>query len=277
MENSQVNLHCHTFLCKHATGTIREYCEKAIKQGLKVLGFSEHAPFPDNRYGGSRMDYSQLPEYRQTIERAKHAFPELTILAGLEVDYDPEYPLDFYLSELKERLKLDYLATGVHFAHGPDGKPIVAGVNAHHSLDTLRLFIDKTVFLIQSGIFDFIAHPDMVAGSLDRWTPETKELFSKVIEASAASAVPLEINCYGLRKRTVEYADGIRHQYPWLPFWKLAAEYGIPCVIGSDAHRPEDVCGNLPEVLAFAEKLGIPCINQQLAQKIIKHQASGLQ
>ena len=39
MENWQVNLHCHTYLCKHATGTVREYCEQAVKQGLKVLGF----------------------------------------------------------------------------------------------------------------------------------------------------------------------------------------------------------------------------------------------
>ncbi|MBP5640742.1 MAG: histidinol-phosphatase [Victivallales bacterium] len=275
MENRQVNLHCHTFLCRHATGTVRDYCEKAIEQGLKILGFSEHAPFPDNRYG-SRMDYDQLPEYRQAIEEARHDFPELTILAGLEVDYDPEFPLDFYQHELKERLKLDYLVGAVHFVHDAEGKPIFVGVNSHHSMETFRRFVDKTVFLIQSGMFDFIAHPDMVSSSLDRWTPEIGEQFSEIIKTAAACSVPLELNCYGMRKREVEYTDGTRHPYPWLPFWKMASEYGIPCVVGSDAHRPEDVSGNLPEMLDKAQKLGVPCINNNVAQSIITRQTNNL-
>ena len=56
MENRHVNLHCHTALCKHAEGTVRDYCRKAVEQGLKILGFAEHSPFPDNRYGNTRMD-----------------------------------------------------------------------------------------------------------------------------------------------------------------------------------------------------------------------------
>ena len=132
MENRQVNLHCHTALCKHAEGAVRDYCIKALEQGLKVLGFAEHSAFPDDRYGNTRMDYAQLIPYRQAIEEARKEFPELTILAGLEVDFDPEFPLDFYRRELKERLKLDFLAAGVHFVHDAAGKCIFAGANKHH-------------------------------------------------------------------------------------------------------------------------------------------------
>lgn len=42
MNNRQVNLHCHTVLCKHATGTIDEYCKKALEEGLQVRGFTEY-------------------------------------------------------------------------------------------------------------------------------------------------------------------------------------------------------------------------------------------
>lgn len=270
MENRQVNLHCHTALCKHAEGSVREYCRSAVEQGLKILGFAEHSAFPDNRYGNTRMDYGQLESYRQEIEEAEKEFPELTILAGLEVDYDPEFPLDFYRRDLKERLHLDFLAAGVHFVHDAAGKCIFAGANAHHSAETVRMFTGKTVHLIRSGLFDFITHPDMVAGSIDRWTPEIKELFSEVIRASSECAVPLEINAYGMRKAEIRYPEETRHPYPWLPVWQLAAEAAIPCVIGSDAHRPADVCGNMPDLFSFAGKLGIPCVNAAVAEKIIQ-------
>ena len=269
MDNRQVNLHCHTALCKHATGSVRDYCLMALEQGLKVLGFAEHSAFPDDRYGKTRMDYDQLESYRQEIEDARREFPTLTVLAGLEVDFDPAFPLDFYRKELKERLELDYLVAGVHFAHDAAGKCIFAGANAHHNPEIVRLFTEKTVFLIRSGLFDFITHPDMVAGSIDRWTPEIRELFSQVIRASDECGVPLELNAYGLRKAEIHYPETIRHPYPWRPVWELAAEIGIPCVIGSDAHRPDDVFGNMSDLFAFAEELGIPCINAQVAKKII--------
>ena len=38
------NYHTHTWRCRHADGTEREYVEKAIESGLKILGFSDHTP-----------------------------------------------------------------------------------------------------------------------------------------------------------------------------------------------------------------------------------------
>lgn len=270
MENIQVNLHCHTERCKHAEGKVREYCRKAVEQGLKILGISDHSPFPDDRLSSIKMQYGELEEYRQEIEDARAEFPELTILAGLEVDYDEDYPLDFYQREYKERLDLDYLITGVHFVRDASGKYVFPGCNAHVGMEIVHKFIDKTLFLLKSGIFEFMAHPDMIGASIDRWTPEVEALFSQVIQTSLDCKMPLEINAYGLRKPMYDYLDGRRHLYPWRPFWELAAKAGIPCVISSDAHKPEDVCGNMPEVFSLAKELGIPCINAAIAENIIK-------
>ena len=58
----KVNLHTHSFYCKHGSGTIADYVEQARKDGLKLLGFSEHCPLPDREYQkGNRMDYEDLP------------------------------------------------------------------------------------------------------------------------------------------------------------------------------------------------------------------------
>ena len=47
----------HTYRCKHAGGTEQDYVLAAINQEVSILGFSDHAPYPDDRFG-LRMDFS---------------------------------------------------------------------------------------------------------------------------------------------------------------------------------------------------------------------------
>lgn len=274
LKNHEVNLHTHTARCKHAKGCVKEYCMEAVKAGLKVLGFAEHSAFPDDRLGATRMFYKELEEYRNEVEEAKKLFPDLIILAGLEVDTHKDFPLSFYEKELKERLDLDFMAAGVHFVHDENGEIIHAGVNAHHSNEIIKLFADKTIFLMESGLFDFITHPDMVAASIDCWNGEIEKVMRNMIESSIKNNIPLEINAYGLRKSMVTYPDGTRrHPYPFAPFWDLFAQYDIAAVAGSDAHDPSEVYGNLPEVFAFGEERKIPFCNDLVAEKILKRRS----
>ncbi|MCK7488353.1 MAG: PHP domain-containing protein [Bacillus subtilis] len=39
------NYHTHMYLCKHATGHVKDYVKEAIKLGFHSLGMSDHAPF----------------------------------------------------------------------------------------------------------------------------------------------------------------------------------------------------------------------------------------
>ncbi len=270
--NRRVNLHTHTALCKHGTGAVRDYCLEAQKAGLTVLGFSEHNPFPDGRFASTRMDYSEFPEYLRRICEAREEFPDLIILAGFEADVEPDIPLEFYRDELKERFGLDYLAGGVHSVHTHNGERrfVSTGKRKYLTADEIRAFADKNVLLMEQGIFDFITHPDMVAAGIKEWTPETEQILRRIPEAAERTGTPLEINAYGLRKPVLEYEDGPRRPYPWEPFWRMAAEYRISCVIGSDAHRPEDVSGNMDEAFALAEKFSVPCVNEALAKRILK-------
>lgn len=69
----KVNYHTHTILCRHAGGTSEDYAEAAWKNGLDVLGFSEHAPFPDGRFG-LRMQYDELEPYIRDLNRLKKEY-----------------------------------------------------------------------------------------------------------------------------------------------------------------------------------------------------------
>ena len=53
------NYHTHTARCRHAAGADREYVRSAIDSGVKILGFSDHAPFPHRAFVG--MQPNVLP------------------------------------------------------------------------------------------------------------------------------------------------------------------------------------------------------------------------
>lgn len=64
----KVNYHTYTCRCKHAGGTEEDYVLAAIKNDIKILGFSDHAPFPGNENYGLRMEYSELDDYLNELD-----------------------------------------------------------------------------------------------------------------------------------------------------------------------------------------------------------------
>lgn len=267
----RVNLHTHTYRCKHATGTVDDYCREAVKAGISILGFAEHTPFPDGEYPNSRMAFGELPDYVRDVEAAREKYPQMTILLGLEVDYRPILGKTFYQEEFLEKLPLDFLIGGAHYLPAANGLP-AQYVSAENpmSLSTLHKFVRESIRLMETGLIEYLAHPDLSARCLPRWTPDIRAAYWDIIEAAAALDMPLEINGYGLRKKWIETEDGLRAQYPWDRFWELVAEHGgIKVVTGSDAHRPEDVWGNMDDTFAIAAKFSLPVRNLEIAQKII--------
>ena len=90
----KINFHTHTKRCKHAMGEDKDYINSAIKNNLDILGFSDHGPYPDNRFG-LRMNFNELEEYKSTLEKLKIKFKNfIQIKIGLEIEYLPSD--DFY-------------------------------------------------------------------------------------------------------------------------------------------------------------------------------------
>ncbi|MBN2824230.1 MAG: histidinol-phosphatase HisJ family protein, partial [Campylobacterales bacterium] len=105
----RIDLHNHTTLCNHATGTIDEYIQRAIALGVQIYGFSEHAPLEiDPHY---RLAFEQMSRYEADILNAKATYQDkIDIRLGYEVDFLPNY-----LDERIFNAKVDYLIGSVHF------------------------------------------------------------------------------------------------------------------------------------------------------------------
>lgn len=265
----KANYHTHTLLCHHAEGTVDDYCREAVAAGLSVLGFTDHCPFPDGRWASVRMLMSDLAGYVQSINQARSNYPQLTILAGLECEYVPEFAefqRDCFLGEFS----LDYLMGAAHsYWYQGEYKGIYGQVlNAAQ----LQAYADYLVDTMASGLYSVLAHPDLFAMAIWQWDQAAEACARKILEKAAHYRMPLEINAYGLRKPKKEFAEGVRSMYPMREFWRLAAEYDIEVLPGSDAHRPEDVWGNTDECIAIAKQFGLKVINEEFLTRVQKVQ-----
>lgn len=243
------NYHTHTALCRHASGTEREYIEEGIKNGLKILGFADHAPqiFPTDFYSHFRMFPEQLEEYVRTISDLRDEYKnDIEIHIGLEVEYYPEI-FDKLIDFIKP-YSIEYLLLGQHYI-GNEYDTKENSTARYYDNEKLTQYVDQVLAAIDTGKFTYIAHPDVFRFEGEDeafYVSETKRL----CEGAKALQMPLEINMLGL-------AEG-RH-YPSDRFFNIAKEVGCDFVFGCDAHNPLKVASQeiVAKAEAFAARHGI--------------------
>jgi len=250
----KTNFHTHTYRCQHASGDVAAYCASAVWQGVEVLGISDHTPLPDGYWPEVRMSLAQLPGYHNAILQAQADFPQLTLLAGMECEYDPPYSA-FYREVLLGKYALDYLVGGTHFFRYQGQR--TETFSQANTPATLGAYVKHFIQAMESGLFAFMAHPDAFARGYLSWDENAAACSRDLCAAAAALQIPLEINGYGFRKPPIATPNGTRPMYPWPPFWEIAAEMGVVAMVNSDAHRPQDVWANIEDGLALAKKLNI--------------------
>jgi histidinol-phosphatase (PHP family) len=248
------NYHTHTYRCDHAEGDAIDYARIAERAGMTILGFSDHTPLPDGRWDDMRMGVSQLDEYESAVAEAAQAVPSLTILLGLECEYFPEYHA-WYEDEILGKRGYDYLIAGCHYT--PYAGNFISSFGQLRDRKRLLAYSALTIATMESGLFAFITHPDIIGCSYGDWNEDLAACAHELCAAAKALAVPLEINSYGYRKPWVASSGGQRPAYPWLPFWEIAAEHQVEVVLSSDAHYPQDVAANYDEVAAIRDKFGL--------------------
>ncbi|MCZ6886981.1 MAG: histidinol-phosphatase [Gammaproteobacteria bacterium] len=256
MDDSQHkhNFHTHTYRCKHAKGDIDDYCEAAVAMGMETLGFSDHSALPDDRWIRARMPFEDLHEYIGAIDRGRENYPDLNILKGMECEYIPEFHA-YYEDELLGEHDFDYLIGAAHFF--PTGGKWVGTYGGTKDSQSLRAFADYTVDMMATGLFEFIAHPDLFGNCYLQWDENTSACARDILTSAKELDIGMEINALGLRKQAYKKSDNPYPLYPWIPFWEMAAECDAPVIINSDAHRPEDLQARTGDAQAIRQELGL--------------------
>ncbi len=240
------NYHTHTKLCHHAAGEMREYVEHAIEGGIKILGFSDHAPqfYKNGHVSGCRMLPSEAEGYLREIRRLGEEYKsDITLYSGFEAEYYPAVFGD--LQRFCRDSGVDYLIMGQHWIDDECTGAFMFSPFEDEGL--LAHFVDQVLEGLSTGSYTYLAHPDM-ANFVGDPAVRRREL-TRLCKGVKALGLPVEVNMLG-------YVD--KRPYPTELFFRIAAEVGNDVVVGCDAHRPDflsDVEGQ-NATRAFAERLG---------------------
>ena len=249
MIKKRVDLHNHTVLCNHATGSVDDYIEKAIELGINEYGFSCHAPMNyDPKY---RMKLEEKAIYEKWINDAKEKYKDkIKVLLAYEVDYLNGYVLDEILNS-----KVDYLIGSVHFLQNKNelwgfDNPEFIGVYASVDIDKVWTdYFDAIKSMAKTNSFDIVGHLDLI--KVFRFLPkkDIRIIAKEALREIKKSNMVLEINPAGLRKP-------ISETYPSRQLLEEAYSLGIEITFGSDAHSVEHIGFGYEHSINLAKEIG---------------------
>jgi len=246
-----VDYHTHSKFCRHAKGELEAYVRAAIDLGLTEIGCSDHAPLPDNYDPQHRMtleDYysSYAPQISELVQKYRG---KIVIRRGIECDYL------IWTDQLTRKFiaenDFDLVIGSVHFV-GENGSEKALFGPSYESSELPGLYEEYYRAVrnsAQSGLFDVVAHLDLVKKLGPFTSKKIDEVLWGVLEQIRKSDLCLEINTSGWRRQENE-------AYPAERILAFARDLAIPLTLGSDAHTPDDVGRDFERALAFIEKYG---------------------
>ena len=242
--------HMHTPLCGHAVGKPTEYAEAAVEVGLEEIGFADHAPFVHTEDPNITMSIRQLPDYYRLTEDVRKKYSScLRIKIGIEADFIPGY--EDKTKAILEDYPYDYVVGSVHFIKdwGFDNPEELERWKQENVGQVYQDYYALLRQAAQSGMFDIMAHVDLVKKFGHRSVKDLGDEVAKTAQVFKECGVAIEVNTSGLRKPVKEI-------YPSLDDLKIYAEAGVPLTFGSDAHSPDEVGQDFDKGLALACEAG---------------------
>src|SRR5258707_711701 len=252
---------------RYFTGdNVDRYLEAAAAAGVEELGVSEHV----YRFRQA-LDLWRHPFWESNARDDLDAYCEFVrgtqLKLGLECDYVSG--AEDRTAALLEARDFDYVVGSVHFvgkdAVDHDGWDVWEGGDDPDEI--WRRYFAALADCARSGLFDILAHPDLVkVWGHARPLPERdlRGFYEPAVEAIAESGIAVEVSTAGLRKPVGEL-------YPARGFAEMCAEAGAPFALSSDAHLPEQVGFEYDRAVEFLDDLGVGeiCVFEQRRRSLV--------
>ncbi|MGH2879095.1 MAG: histidinol-phosphatase HisJ family protein [Solirubrobacteraceae bacterium] len=235
------------------TANVERYRSVAEERGISELGVSEHI----YRFTAA-LDVWRHPFWREFAhddidEYCAFVREETDLRLGIEADFIPGG--EDRLANLLEARDFDYVVGSVHFLgdHALDMDDYGVWTTGRSAEEIWRSYFKAVGEAARSGLFDILAHPDLVkVWGRERPLPEgdLRRYYEHAIDGIAESGIAIEVSTAGLRKRA-------REIYPAPAFLEMCLEAGAALALSSDAHRPEDVGADYEQAIELLERLGV--------------------
>jgi histidinol-phosphatase (PHP family) len=232
---------------------VERYRAAAEERGIAELGASEHV----YRFRQA-LDVWQHPFWRENAVDDLDAYCEFVRDAGLrcgvEADFVPGR--EDRMANLLDGRPWDYVIGSVHFVGDEAVDHPDWDVWSSRSVDPEKIWRRYFEWLgeaARSGLFDVLAHPDLVkVWGADRPRPDgdLRRFYELALPGIAESGIAVEVSTAGLRKRVGE-------RYPAESFLAMCLEAGSPVALSSDAHYPEHVGFEYDSTLEWLAQQGV--------------------
>ena len=279
--------HIHPNYSIDAEGSLEEFCEAALKRGLKEIAFTTHLDtdtIADDCYvnvRGKRVSTRSslwLEDYESSIRAADDRYKEqgLRVRVGVEVDYideiDGALPENFYSTDF------DIILGSMHLI---DHIAISASERADEAFKRYSLemignkYYSDLQDAVDSGLFDIVAHIDLYRRHGLRFYGESVRNIWKPHIVSLASA--MKRNNVGFEINTSPLRRGQRQPMPEEKIVRELRKRRISLVtVGSDAHAPTDVGANIEDACKLLRSCGFSEVSRFEKRKALAQPIPGL-
>lgn len=263
-DGMKCNYHTHCTYCD-GKEPIEAFVKQANEIGLNHLGFSSHAPVPNEN--DFAIEENRIPEYVKEV----HSFQENSntqLFVGLECDFIPGMTQKF--DHYRNEYQLDYIIGGVHlvrpanderlwFIDGSKREIYDAGLDIlfnNNIQKAVTTFWEQSFQMLEEEHLDIIAHLDKIKmHNQHRFFTEEEKWYIDLVDHALSlikkNDVIVEINTRGLYKKRCDAF------YPSDYILAQAKKMHLPFIISSDAHKSEELNLYYNEAVQKLKSFGI--------------------
>ena len=229
------------------------YRTVASERGIEELGVSEHI----YRFSAA-LEVWQHPFWRSQAVDDLDAYcafvrDETDLRLGIEADF--VVGAEDRMASLLDGYEWDYVVGSVHFIRegAVDHEDFDVWDSARDPDQVWRRYFEILGEAARSGMFDILAHPDLVK-MWGRQRPQPdgdlRRYYDLAMEGIAESGIAVEVSTAGLRKPVGEL-------YPARPFLEMVLDAGNPIALSSDAHAPDHLGAGYEQAVELLGDLGV--------------------
>jgi histidinol-phosphatase (PHP family) len=244
----------------HTTANAERYREAAQDAGIAELGVSEHVYRFTQALELWRHPYWERYAHDDLERYCAFVREQTDLRLGLEMDFIAG--AEDRTAAMLDACELDYAVGSVHFLRdGAVDMDDYSVWDSGRSVEEIwRRYFETVAASALSGLFDIIAHPDLVkywgartpSSPAGRPLPEgdLRRYYEPAVEAMAEAGVAVEVSTAGLRKPAGEI-------YPAPAFLGMCVEADVPVALSSDAHRPQDIGAGYGRAIELLAQEGV--------------------
>jgi len=252
------------------------YLQKAKEIGLKEVGIVDHLyrfketsdyfnkwmnVNQDDAVGRQQHEWltnvmtENMGEFTEMIISAKQTWEKegITLKLGIEADYFPGGEEE--LVNLLEGYPWDFVIGSIHFVDGWgfDNPKTIDVFNEWDVKELYTRFFETVERMIQSGLFDFVAHLDNLKLFNVRVEDDSfnRYWYERIAQALVDTDTATEVNA-GLY-----YRYPVKEMCPGPEFLSILVNKGVQFTLSSDSHYPDDLGNFTAQNLETLKGLGV--------------------